>query len=104
MKKYIIFVLVAFFAVASYGQNKNVKTVTIDTVKGAETVVFNLYDTGNLSKDNGTLVFQALATNIGGTTNELFQFHYGTIESILVYLKQCKIYNFNSTMVRLRAV
>ena len=71
MKKYIIFVLVAFFAVASYGQNKNVKTVTIDTVKGAETVVFNLYATGNLSKDNGTLVFQALATNIGGTTNEL---------------------------------
>ena len=71
MKKIIILLVLAVLSLGVMAQNKKPVSVTVDTVKGAETVYFNLYpSSGQLSSTNGTLVFQALATNIGGTTNE----------------------------------
>ena len=71
MKKILFIFALLAFTLVSFGQRKYPTAVTVDTVKGAETVYFNLYNTSGLSTTNGTLVFKALATNIGGTTNEL---------------------------------
>ena len=70
MRKLVLFIGLIVFTLVSYGQNKYPASVTVDTVKGAETVYFNLWNANRLSTTNGTLVFQALATNIAGTTNE----------------------------------
>jgi len=68
MKKIIVFTLVAFFAVASYAQNRKVVSATLDTVKGAETVYFD-FNTSGIGTKNYELAFQALNTQIGGTSD-----------------------------------
>ena len=70
MKKILFIFALCAFSLVSFGQRKAPVSVAVDTVKGAETVYFNLWDASNLTTTNGTLVFQALATKIGGTTNE----------------------------------
>jgi len=50
----------------TFAQSRKTTAVTVDTVKGAETVYFVFSPGAN----DGTLAFQALATQIGGTTNE----------------------------------
>ena len=67
MKRVIFMMLMVFVMVGmSVAQNRKTTSVAVDTVKGAETVYF-VMEPGN---QYGSLAFQALATNIGGTTNE----------------------------------
>ena len=70
MKK-ILFSLIALFVIASvsFGQNKRINSVVVDTVKGAETVYFDLNPSTPTTRD-GIMAFQALFTNIAGTSNE----------------------------------
>jgi len=67
MKKLLLFFVGILFVCGSLmAQNGKVRSVTVDTVKGAETVYFAF----EITKSDVPVVFQALATNIGGTTNE----------------------------------
>ena len=51
---------------------------------------------------NSTMVRLKEASYGQGNSNAPFQFHYGTIKSILVVIIRMSILNFNSTMVRLK--
>ena len=68
MKKLVILLVVGIFAVASYGQNRKVVSAVLDTVKGAETVYFD-FNTSGIGTKNYELAFQALNTQIGGTSD-----------------------------------
>jgi hypothetical protein len=59
------FMILAFVGM-TFAQSRKTTSVTVDTVKGNETVYF-VMSPGN---GDGIMAFQALATEIGGTTNE----------------------------------
>ena len=52
----------------SFAQNRKVTSAVLDTVKGAETVYFS-FNTSGIGTDNYELAFQALNTQIGGTSD-----------------------------------
>lgn len=65
MKKLFI-LLVAIFAFVAFANAQNVYNATADTLQGAETVNLGVV---NSSSSSGTLVLQALCTELGGTSD-----------------------------------
>ena len=61
-------VLILLVASMSFAQNRKVTSAVLDTVKGAETVYFS-FNTSGIGTDNYELAFQALNTQIGGTSD-----------------------------------
>jgi hypothetical protein len=65
MKKLVIF-LVAIFAFVAFANAQKIYSIPNDTIQGAETVNFA---TVNSSTSAGALTFQALCTELGGTSD-----------------------------------
>ena len=69
--KRILFSLISLMVLVSFsfGQNKKIHSVAVDTVKGAETVVFN-FNTSGVNTTGGVLAWQALCEDdFGGTSD-----------------------------------
>jgi len=76
MKKIVLFLAIIALGVISYGQKAKTHTLTVDTIKGAETVNFDL---GQVTGGYETFTVQALCTQTGGTSDGTLTL-YGSVD------------------------